>query len=109
MIDPIDGGISQAEITASKFKPSAIPFEITQCQLCSLSKSILTLQNIRFHSFVTLSLTQSVTACRVGWPGPCGPGIRVEHRCKGGSALCLAATPSEYKNAASEKTSKKYL
>ncbi len=43
--------------------------------------------------------------CRVGWPGPCqcGPGIRIDNRCN--SALCQAATPSDYKIAASEKTS----
>jgi hypothetical protein len=38
------------------------------------------------------------------------PGIRVGHRCKGSSALCRAATPRVYKDAApGEKTSNKYL
>ncbi len=46
-------------------------------------------------------------ACRPGWPGPCWPGIRVGHRCKGSSALCRAAMPRAYKGAASEKTSNK--
>jgi hypothetical protein len=61
-------------------------------------------------------IAYDIILARVGWPGPCGrPGIRVDYRCKGGSALCRlrvgAATPSagDYKNAASEITRNKYL
>jgi hypothetical protein len=37
------------------------------------------------------------------------PGIQVGHRCIDSLELCLAATQLVYKDAASEKTSNKYL
>ncbi len=40
-----------------------------------------------------------VTACRVGWPGPCGPVIRVDHICKGGHGSAAALCPASCGNA----------
>ncbi len=54
--------------------------------------------------------TVTSRVARRGRPGlAAAPGIRVDDRCKGGSALCRAATPRANKNAAGEKTSNKYL